>query len=76
MPGKSAKSPKPEKEPRIYVAREKLSRIFTLRPPNEFQRSVLATGMVRTWPDVYEMFPTEDIKQVLTELDVSWSDQK
>lgn len=73
MPAKSTKDPKPE---RLWVDRAKLSRIMTMKPPTEQQRAVLATGMVRSWPNDYEMFPTPDVKQVLTDLDVAWRDKK
>lgn len=76
MSAKPAKQPKAPPEPRIFVPRGKLSRIYTMTPPSERQRAILATGMVRSWPEVYEMFPTDDVKQVLTELDVAWSDKK
>lgn len=76
MSSKAIKPPKAPADPRIYIPREKLSRVLTMTPPTDEQRSVLVTGMSGKFPSVYEMFPTEEVKRVLRELDIVWSDKK
>lgn len=67
----SAKRPKVEVA-RIYVKRMAL-KSATL---TESQASVVSANIVKSLPDDYEMFPAEDLKQVLADVSVEWRDTK
>ena len=64
--------PKKAKPPRIYVGRYTLNGVKL----TDDQKAVIAANTVRSWPDDYELFPTDDVKAVLAEVEVGWRENK
>lgn len=67
--------PKPQSGS-IFAPREKLARIYTLKPPTEAQREIMDRDRIHVWPGSVEFKNSDDVKKVLRELDVAWSDKK
>lgn len=60
----------------IFVPREKLSLRYSMKPPTDEQKKVLFDARIFIWPHYYEMGNTEEVREVLRAIDVSWSDHK
>lgn len=59
---------------RIWVDKAKLKAAF--RTLTEDQTAVIAANTVKSLPDDYELFPTDEVKAVLTLAAVEWRDTK
>ena len=60
----------------IFAPRQKLNLVYTLKPPTQEQRDILNAERIHVWPGSVEFKNSDSAKQVLTELDVAWSDKK
>jgi hypothetical protein len=69
---KRAKKEKPESLS-IFVSRERLGSIISLRPPPEDQRETIRTSIIHVWPKVYEMLISDDLTAVLKSIEVAWT---
>lgn len=72
----SAKTPKKQTEPSIFVIRERLALAYTLRPLSDDQKAVLSAERIHSWQKVVEFKDSEEARNVLTDLDLSWSHKK
>lgn len=57
----------------IFVNRERLGSIMSLRPPNEEQRELIRNSVIHIWPRVYEMKISDALTAVLKSIDVAWT---
>lgn len=57
----------------IFVSRERLGSIMSLRPPNQEQREILANSIIHVWPRVYEMKISDGLTSTLKEIGVAWT---
>ena len=57
----------------IFVGRERLGSIMTLRPPTEDQREIIRSSILHVWPKVYEMKISDELTAALKSIDVAWT---
>ena len=71
-----AKDPKPPKPPRLFVNRQRFSIAMVQKPPDEMDWELRMKHRVKNWPEVVEFEDTEDVRNLLTEMTLGWSDKK
>ena len=76
MSAKPARKPKVEKEPSIFVPRARLANKVAMGQVTESRQEVLRLATVKRWNEAYEFKATDEVKAVLAEIDVAWSDKK
>lgn len=71
---------KPKRSPRekhqslsIFVQRERIGIVMTMRPLTEAQRSVLTSSTVKKWPKVYELRVSDELMVLLKNIGVAWT---
>ena len=57
----------------IFVSRERVGLIMSIGHPTDNQRDVLRGSIVKTWPRVFEMKISQELTDVLKEINVAWS---
>lgn len=75
MPARTKKEAE-NKPATIFVPRERLAIIYSLRPPTDEQKAVLSAHKVHAWPHQQEFLKSEEILSVLFDIDIAWSDKK
>ena len=71
MPSESGKKSGP---PRIWVEKYPLQRAFAAMTDD--QKAVVSAGIAKQLPSDYEMFPSEEVKSVLSSVGMEWRDTK
>lgn len=71
------KRPQPAKDgSSVFVVRERLAICYSLRPPREDQKKILADNKLNLWPGYYEFKNLPAVVGVLADMGLSWSDSK
>lgn len=76
MPAKARQKPVEGPAETIFVPRERMALIYSLRSPTEDQKEILRGSLVKQWPHQSEFKNSDAVKIVLRDIDIAWSEKK